>query len=174
MFRGVELRHFFIFNICIVIGQTLKMCTCMCLVCVICNSNSFYSFIFKTFHNEFSHIEDMHLLFCAHLIIFYYILGLLNLNIIMSAPPLVCLHCVICNSNNYHFYLFKPCIPNSDILNMCNSFYCAALIYIFRTFFWMLNLNIFTPTTHRFTSATLMRCLLCIICNTKQILFHLY
>ena len=32
-----------------------------CLVCVICNSNSFYLFIC-------SHIEDVHLPFCVHLI----------------------------------------------------------------------------------------------------------
>ena len=39
-----------------------------CLVCVICNSNSFHSFIFKLLHNDFLYIEDVHLLFCAHLI----------------------------------------------------------------------------------------------------------
>ena len=120
------------------------------LVCAICNSNSFYSFIFKTLHDDcWRYVPPI-------LCTFDNILGLLNLDIIMFAPPLVCLRCVICNSNSYHFYLFKPCIPNSDILNMCNSFYCAALIYIFRTFFLMLNLDIFTPSTHRFTSTTLM------------------
>ena len=35
----------------------------------------------------------MHLLVCAHLIIF---LGVLNLDIITSTPPFECLHCVIC------------------------------------------------------------------------------
>ena len=45
----------------------------LCLVCVICNYNSFYSFIFlKTLHNDCLHIEDVHFLFCAHLIISYY------------------------------------------------------------------------------------------------------
>ena len=37
----------------------------------------------------------MHPIFCAHLIIF---LGLLNLDIITSTPPLECLHCLfVCN-----------------------------------------------------------------------------
>ena len=39
-----------------------------CLLCVICNSNSFHSFYFQTFHNDCSYIEDVHLPFCAHLI----------------------------------------------------------------------------------------------------------
>ena len=42
----------------------------------------------------------MHPIFCAHLIIF---LGLLNLDIITSTPPLECLHCLfVCNLQ------FKP------------------------------------------------------------------
>ena len=40
-----------------------------------------------------SHIEHVHPIFCAHLIIF---VGVLNLNIITSTPPLECLNCVIC------------------------------------------------------------------------------
>ena len=40
-----------------------------------------------------SHIEPVHPIFCAHLIIY---LGVLNLDIIMSIPPSECLHCVIC------------------------------------------------------------------------------
>ena len=35
----------------------------------------------------------MCIIFCAHLII---ILGVLNLNIITSTPPLECLHCIVC------------------------------------------------------------------------------
>ena len=33
-----------------------------CLICVICKSKGFYSFIFKTLHDYCSHIEDVHLL----------------------------------------------------------------------------------------------------------------
>ena len=47
-----------------------------------------FSFLYsQTLHNGCSHIEDVHLIFCAHLI-FYYILGLLNLDISTSTPPL--------------------------------------------------------------------------------------
>ena len=42
----------------------------------------------------------MHPIFCAHLIIF---VGLLNLDISMSTPPLECFHCIfVCNLQ------FKP------------------------------------------------------------------
>ena len=52
---------------------------------------------FLTFLNPVSstNIEHMYPIFCAHLIIF---LGVLNLDIITSTPPLECLHCLfVCN-----------------------------------------------------------------------------
>ena len=81
-----------------------------------------FSFInIKTLLNDCSHIEDVHLLFRAHLIIF---LGSLNLDIIMYTLPLGCLiHLVICNSNSLHPFLFKPCILISDILKMCTFYF---------------------------------------------------
>ena len=39
-----------------------------CIVCVICNSKSFHSSIFKLLHNDCSYIEHVHLPLCAHLI----------------------------------------------------------------------------------------------------------
>ena len=63
-----------------------------CLVCVI-------SFLYiQTLHFDCSHIEHVHPIFCAHLIIYF---GELNLDIIMSTlimstPPLEYLLCVIC------------------------------------------------------------------------------
>ena len=54
-----------------------EMCS-GCLVCVICNSNSFHSFMFKL-HNDCSYIEDVHL-FCIHFMIFFSFLGVLNLD----------------------------------------------------------------------------------------------
>ena len=54
-------------------------------------------FTFLTFLNPVSstNIEHMCPIFCAHLIIF---LGVLNLDIITSTPPLECLHCLfVCN-----------------------------------------------------------------------------
>ena len=59
-----------------------------CLVCVIFNSKSLHSFNIQTLHNGYSYIEDVHLLFCAHLINifsffrFSHFLGLLNLDIL--------------------------------------------------------------------------------------------
>ena len=40
------------------------------LVCVICKSKSFHSFLFKL-HNDCSNIEDVHLLFFAHFAFFF-------------------------------------------------------------------------------------------------------
>ena len=46
-------------------------------------------------HYDCSHIDYVWTIFSAHLIIFF---GLLNLDIIMSTPPLECLHCLcVCN-----------------------------------------------------------------------------
>ena len=36
----------------------------------------------QTLHSDYSYIEHVHLLFCAHLINIFHILGLLNLNIL--------------------------------------------------------------------------------------------
>ena len=59
----------------------------------------------------------MHPIFCAYLIIF---LGLLNLDIITSTPPLDYL-CVICNSNRFHSFIFKLCIMIVNMLKMCTG-----------------------------------------------------
>ena len=48
----------------------------VCLVCIICNYRSFHSFFIQTLHNGCSHIEDTHVLFCAHLInVFSFLTG---------------------------------------------------------------------------------------------------
>ena len=63
-----------------------------CLICVICDCSSFHSFIFKlNMLWLLTHWTCVHPIFCAHYIIF---LGLLNLDIITSTPPLECLHCL--------------------------------------------------------------------------------
>ena len=59
----------------------------------------------------------MHPIFCAYLIIF---LGLFNLDIITSTPPLDYL-CVICNSNRFHSFIFKLCIMIVNMLKMCTG-----------------------------------------------------
>ena len=59
----------------------------------------------------------MHLIFCAHLIIF---LGVLNLDIIMSTPPMDRLHCVIC-SNRFDSFIFKLCKMIVHALKVCTG-----------------------------------------------------
>ena len=96
--------HSILFKLCIMVVHILKMCTyyfvriswifsqflgmlnldifpskkmhSWFLVCVICNSQQFSFLYFQTLHNDCSHIEDVHLPFCAHLIdIFSFLSG---------------------------------------------------------------------------------------------------
>ena len=81
-----------------------------------------FSFLYiQSLHNDCSHIEDVHLLFCAHLIIFCYISWSVNLDIIMSTPPFGCIHCVICSSNRFHSFIFKLSIMIVHTLKTCTS-----------------------------------------------------
>ena len=70
--RGVELRHFF------------RPKWLGCLGFIICYSNSY----------ERLHIEVIHILLCVQYFMIF--LGVLNLDIIKSAPPLGYLLCVAC------------------------------------------------------------------------------
>ena len=144
-FRGLELRHFFLFKM-------LKWC----LVCVICNSNSF-----QTLHNDCSYIEHRHLLFCAHLINIFLFLGLLNVDMFPSKMLRGCLVCVICNSSSFHSFIFKLSVMIVRTLNMCTIF-CAHLI----TYFGVLNLDIITSTP----PLECLNCNLCVICISNR--FH--
>ena len=95
---------------------------------------------------------------------------MLNLDIITSAPPLGCLCCVICNSNSFHFF-FSHFAYRFPTYWKCAHPIFVQLWYIFSHTILDDELrHIFTPTTHRFTSATLMGCLLCVICNSNS--FH--
>ena len=89
-----------------------------CLICVICDSSSFHSFIFKlNMLWLLTHWTCVHPVFWAYLIIF---LGLLNLDIITSTPLLDYL-CLICNSNRFHSFIFKFCIMIVNTLKMCTG-----------------------------------------------------
>ena len=69
--------------------------------------------------NDCSQIEHVDPMFFAHLIIF---LGVLNLDIITSTPPLESLHCLfVCNSNRFHTFIFKLCIMIVHTLKMCTD-----------------------------------------------------
>ena len=93
-----------------------------CLVCVICDTSSFHSSIFKTLYVMIALTLNM----CAPYILctFDNILGLLNLDIITFTSSLECLHCflcVICNSNRFHSFIFKLCILIVHTLKMCSD-----------------------------------------------------
>ena len=86
----VELRHFFPSEM----GRSH-------MVCVICSS-------FHSLHNDCLHIEDVHLLFCAHFMVFYVqrisesrSSSGSTPSVRLTATILGCLVCVICNSNIY-------------------------------------------------------------------------
>ena len=158
--------HPVIFKLCIMIAHTLKMCTiyfvpiswifshfwwvlsiffhpkCLDGVCffVICNSNSFHSFIFKLkLHNGmYKHWRCAPHIFCIFdcILLKFWIYDVLNLyNIITSTPPLRCLHCVICNSNSFHSFLFQTLHTYSWHIEGVNLLFCAVSINIFSHFF---------------------------------------
>ena len=98
-----------------------------CLVCVICKLRQKFPFLYnQTLHNDWSHIEEEHLLFCAHLINIFSFLWVLNLDIFFrSEMSRGCLVCVICYSNSYHSFIFKLCILIIHTLKMCTSSLCT-------------------------------------------------
>ena len=65
---GVELRHFFHLR-----------CVGVVWFCVICNSQQFSFFYIQTLHNDYSHIEDVHLSLCTPFMCFFFLFGVLNL-----------------------------------------------------------------------------------------------
>ena len=105
-----------------------------CLVCVICNSKNFLFFFIQTSHNDCSHIEDVHLLYCAHFIIFFsFLMGVEHRHFSPSEMLSRCLVCVICNFNSIHSIIFKLCIMIVHTLKMC-TFYIVRLFHCFFSF----------------------------------------
>ena len=100
-----------------------------CLVCVICDSSSFHSFIFKlNMLWLLTHWKCVHPIFCSCLIIFRKIIifggdcwtwTLLRLHHLWIAY--IVYMCVICNSNRFHSYIFKSCIIHVNTLMMCTG-----------------------------------------------------
>ena len=98
-FVGVELRHFFHPKCVEVSGLFVQ-------------SVSQFSFLYiQTLHNECSHIEDVHLLFCAHLINIFTFLRVLNQDIFfpsemhrecLSLKPFSFLHVQTLNKDCSH------------------------------------------------------------------------
>ena len=105
-----------------------------CLVCVICNSNSIPSFIFKL-HTMIVHTLQMcTLLYCAHFIFFFsFLTGVEHRHFSPSEMLSGCLVCVICNFNSIHSIIFKLCIMIVHTLKMCTS-YIVKLFHCFFSF----------------------------------------
>ena len=93
-----------------------------CLVCVICNSKCFHSFIFK---------RCIMIVYTLKICTFYFVhiswiflknshfWAVLNIDIFQFKMLRWCQVCVICNSNIIHSFKFKLCIIIVHTLNMC-------------------------------------------------------
>ena len=119
IFGDLELRHF--------LGKMPRGR----LVCVICNSNSFHSFIFKLLIMIVTQSTYICTYYFVH--IWYIFSGSVGLKIFYPSEMLRgCLVCVICNSNSFHSLIFKLRIMIVYTLNIhLHLLFCAYLIYIF-------------------------------------------
>ena len=128
------------------------------------------SFLFiKTLPNDCSHIEDVHLLFCARFIFFFFsfLRGVELRHFFPSEMLRGCLVCVICNSNSIHSFIFKLCIMIVHKLKMyVHHLFCACFINFF-TFLQVLNLDLFL-------SEMLRGCLVCVNCNSNSIHYFIF
>ena len=105
-----------------------------CLVCVICNSNSFHSFIFKLYTMIVHTLRMCTVYFVYISWIVYSFLVVLNFCKMLR----VCLVCIICNSKSFHsliFILYKMIIHT---LSMCNVYF----VHIWLIFAYFLGLFI--------------------------------
>ena len=139
--------HSFLFKLCIVIVYILKMRTFYfvhifrplfiyrgvelrgCLVCVICNSKSFHSFMFKLCIIIVHSLKICTFYFVQILLKKSYFCQVLILDIFSIRNPWACLVYVICNSNSVHSLLYKLCIIIAHTLKMHTviAFKCAPL-----------------------------------------------
>ena len=95
-----------------------------CLVCVICNSNSIYSFTFKLCI-MIVHTLKMCTSYFMHISwIFFHFWGVLNLDCLTLEMLRWFLVCVICNTKSFHSLIFKLCIMVVHTLNMCLPYLC--------------------------------------------------
>ena len=106
-----------------------------CLVCVICNSDSIHSFLFKPCIMIVHTLKMCTYNFVHILHFFKKFFMVLNLDIFFLFKMLRwCLVCVICNSNSFHSLIFKLCIVIVYTLNKSTLLFCAQLIDIFYVF----------------------------------------
>ena len=93
-----------------------------CLVCVICNSKSFYSFLLKLCI-IIVHQLKMCIFNFVHILNIFSILGVLNSDIFPSKMFRWCLICVISNANSFNVFIFKLCIVIVYRFKMCTTFF---------------------------------------------------
>ena len=112
------------------------------LVCVICNSISIHSFIFKLVMMIFLTLKmcTFHFVHISYFLSYFW--WMLNLDIFSSEMFRECLVCVICNSNSIHYFIFKLCLMVVQKLKMCTSYF-VQISFFFSLFRQMLNLDIF-------------------------------
>ena len=86
----------------------------------------------------------MHLLFCAHFIIFFSFLRVVELRHFFHPKCLGgCLVCVICNSYSIHSCIFILYLMIVNTLKMCTSYF-VHISFFFSNFLRVLNLDIFS------------------------------
>ena len=158
--------HSFIFKLCIMIVHTLKMCTIFfvyiswlffsflgvfnldiffskmlrrCLVCVICTPKLTYLNI-QTLHDDYTYIEHVHLLFCAHLINIFLLFRSVELRYYIHPKYLGGVWFVLYVTSSFHSFVFK--LYTLWLLTHCvHSIFCAHLII----FLGLLNIITSTP-----------------------------
>ena len=117
--RGVELKTFF--------PSTMLR---GCLVCVICNSNSIHSFIFKLC-TMIVHILKMCTSYFVHvLLVFFLFLTGVEPRHFFHRQCLGGAKYVICNSNSIHSFIFKLCIMIVHTEDV-HLLYCTRFINFF-------------------------------------------
>ena len=95
------------------------------LVCVICNSKSFHSLIFKLCI-MIVHTLNMCLSFLCKFDKHFLIYRAVELRHSFPSEMLRgCLICVICNSSSFHSFIFKLCIMSGHTLNMYTPYLCT-------------------------------------------------
>ena len=130
-------------------------------------TKSFHSFYIQTFHNDSSHIEVVHLLFCAHFMNIFSFWGVLNFDIFfcLSTCPDTIRAPSLWNLWLQKFsFLYIQTLCN-DCSHIVHHTFCAHFMDI-SSFMGVLNLDIFSVHPQHFGVLSLV----CVFCISKS--FH--
>ena len=137
-----------------------------CLVCIICTSKYFHSFIIKLCI-MIVYTLKMSTFYFVHIAWIFlknsHLWAVLNRDIFPSKMLRWCPVCVICSSNIFHFFTFKLCMMIVHTLIMCS----VNFDHTFDKYFLILRgveLRTFFP------SKIIWGCLVCVNCNSSN--FH--